>query len=236
MAASMALELSNTDKLAGFKGECGRLGIPIVPPDINRSDVSFAVDEGKVRYALAAIRNVGEGAMAALVAERKRRGPFKSIADLAGRLDGNIINKRLLENLIKAGALDSLDPNRAKLFAGAEAILRFAQHKSSERSSKQVSLFGGEDEGVKLSLSNIPDWRPMEKLSNEFEAIGFYLSAHPLDAYSGTLDALSVKKAKDLPTLTANDCAKPIRMAGTVVAKRERVGKRGNKFLRYNYE
>jgi DNA polymerase III subunit alpha len=230
MAASMALELSNTDKLAGFKGECGRLGIPIVPPDINRSDVSFAVDEGKVRYALAAIRNVGEGAMAALVAERKRRGPFKSIADLAGRLDGNIINKRLLENLIKAGALDSLDPNRAKLFAGAEAILRFAQHKSSERSSKQVSLFGGEDEGVKLSLSNIPDWRPMEKLSNEFEAIGFYLSAHPLDAYSGTLDALSVKKAKDLPTLTANDCAKPIRMAGTVVAKRERVGKRGNKF------
>ncbi len=230
MAASMALELSNTDKLAGFKGECGRLGIPIVPPDINRSDVSFAVEDGRIRYALAAIRNVGEGAMAAVVGERNKRGPFKSISDLAGRLDGNMINKRLLENLIKAGGLDSIDPNRAKLFAGAEPILRFAQHKSSERSSKQVSLFGGDDGGVKLALADIPDWRPMEKLSNEFEAIGFYLSAHPLDAYSGTLDALSVIKAKDLPNLTANDCARPIRMAGTVVAKRERVGKRGNKY------
>jgi len=231
MAASMALELSNTDKLAGFKGECGRLGIPILPPDINRSETSFAVEDGKIRYALAAIRNVGAGAMAALVAERDKRGPFKSVADLAGRLDGNVFNKRLLENLVKAGALDSLDPNRAKLFAGAETILRFTQAKSSERSSKQVSLFGGEaDGGVQLSLSNIPDWRPMEKLSNEFEAIGFYLSAHPLDAYSGTLAAINVKKAKDLPNLTSNDCTHPIRMAGTVVAKRERVGKRGNKY------
>jgi len=230
MAASMALELSNTDKLAGLKGECVRLGIPIVPPDINRSDVSFAVEDSRIRYALAAIRNVGEGAMAAVLAEREKRGPFKSISDLAGRLDGNMINKRLLENLIKAGGLDSIDPNRAKLFAGAETMMRFAQHKSSERSSKQVSLFGGEDGGVKLSLSNIPDWRPMEKLSNEFEAIGFYLSAHPLDAYSGTLASLNVIKAKDLPNLTANECSRPIRMAGTVVAKRERVGKRGNKY------
>ena len=230
MAASMALELSNTDKLAGFKGECGRLGIPILPPDVNRSEVSFAVEDGKIRYALAAVRNVGEGAMAALVAARNKKGPFKSVADFAGRLDGNVVNKRLLENLIKSGALDSLDPNRAKLFAGAETIMRFAQHKSSERSSKQVSLFGGEDNAVKLKLTDIPDWRPMEKLSNEFDAIGFYLSAHPLDAYSGTLEALNVKKAKDLGVLTANDCTHPIRMAGTVVAKRERVGKRGNKY------
>ena len=230
MAATMALELSNTDKLAGSKGECGRLGIPIIPPDVNRSDVSFAVEDGKIRYALAAIRNVGAGAMAALVVARNKKGPFKSISDLAGRLDGNMINKRLLENLIKAGALDSLDPNRAKLFAGAETILRFAQHKSSERSSKQVSLFGGDEGGVKFALSDIPDWRPMEKLANEFDAIGFYLSSHPLDAYSGTLDALQVKKANDIPNLTASDCSRPIRMAGTVVAKRERVGKRGNKY------
>jgi DNA polymerase-3 subunit alpha len=230
MAASMALELGNTDKLAGFKGECGRLGIPILPPDVNRSDVSFTVEDGKIRYALAAIRNVGAGAMAALVAERDKRGPFKSVSDLAVRLDGNMVNKRLLENLVKAGALDSLEANRAKLFAAAETIIRFAQSKSSERASRQVSLFGTEDAAVKLTLPEIPDWRPMEKLSNEFEAIGFYLSAHPLDAYAGTLDALQVKKAKDLPNLTANDCAHPIRMAGTVVAKRERVGKRGNKY------
>ncbi|MDX2142438.1 MAG: DNA polymerase III subunit alpha [Rhodospirillaceae bacterium] len=230
MAASMALELSNTDKLAGFKGECGRLGIPILPPDINFSEVNFSVEKGAIRYALAAVRNVGAGAMKALVEERNRKGPFKSLSDLAGRLDGNAVNKRLLENLVKAGALDSLEPNRAKAFAGAEAIVRFAQAKSSERASKQVSLFGGDDGGAKLTLANVPDWRPMEKLSNEFEAIGFYLSAHPLDAYSGTLEALQTRKAKDLPMLTANDCSHPIRMAGTVVAKRERVGKRGNKY------
>ncbi|MBL8630970.1 MAG: DNA polymerase III subunit alpha [Rhodospirillaceae bacterium] len=230
MAASMALELSNTDKLAGFKGECVRLGIPVLPPDINRSDVSFAVEEGKIRYALAAVRNVGEGAMRAVVAEREKRGPFKSLADFASRLDSNAVNKRLIENLVKAGAFDSIEPNRNKVFAGAEAIIRYAQHKSSERTSKQVSLFGGEDNSVKLVLNNVPDWRPMEKLANEFEAIGFYLSAHPLDAYSGTLDALKVKKATDLPRLTSQDCATPIRMAGTVVAKRERVGKRGNKY------
>ena len=106
----------------------------------------------------------------------------------------------------------------------------FAQHKSSERTSKQVSLFGGEDNSVKLVMNNVPDWRPMEKLSHEFDAIGFYLSAHPLDAYSGTLDALKVKKATDVSRLTPQECSHPIRMAGTVVAKRERVGKRGNKF------
>ncbi|MBL8643917.1 MAG: DNA polymerase III subunit alpha [Rhodospirillaceae bacterium] len=230
MAASMALELSNTDKLAGFKGECTRLGIPILPPDINRSEVSFAVEGGKIRYALAAIRNVGEGAMRALVEERNRRGPYKSLADFASRLDGNAVNKRLIENLVKAGAFDSIEPNRAKVFAGGEAIMRHAQRTSSERTSKQVSLFGGDDSGIKLSLNEVPDWRPMEKLANEFEAIGFYLSAHPLDAYAGTLDALKVKKAVDVPRLTPHDCAKPIRMAGTVVAKRERVGKRGNKY------
>ncbi len=230
MAASMSLDLGNTDKLAGFKGECVRLGIPVLPPDINRSDVRFSVDEGKVRYALAAVRNVGEGAMAAVVAEREKRGPFKSLADFAGRLDGNAVNKRLIENLVKAGAFDSLEPNRNKVFSGAEQIMRFAQHKSSERTSKQVSLFGGEDNSVKLVMNNVPDWRPMEKLSHEFDAIGFYLSAHPLDAYSGTLDALKVKKATDVSRLTPQECSHPIRMAGTVVAKRERVGKRGNKF------
>ncbi|MCB2106330.1 MAG: DNA polymerase III subunit alpha, partial [Rhodobacteraceae bacterium] len=230
MAASMTLDLGNTDKLASFRGECERLAIQILPPDVNTSDTVFSVEKGAIRYALAAVRNVGAGAMNAMVAERAKNGPFKSLADFAGRLDGNVINKRLLENLVKAGALDSLEPNRVRVFAGIEHVLRFAQHKSQERTTTQVSLFGGEDHAVKLTLPDLPDWRPMEKLSNEFEAIGFYLSAHPLDAYSGTLEALKVKKAKDIPHLTANDCAQPLRMAGTVVAKKERVGRKGNKY------
>ncbi len=234
LAASMTLDMHNTDKLAMFRAEVERLGITLLPPDINASDVTFSVEhaEGKkaaIRYALAAVRNVGTGAMEALVKERAK-GPFKNLMDFANRIDGGVINKRLLENLVRAGAFDSLHANRAQLLAGLEGVLRHAQSRASDRVSKQVSLFGAEGPAVKLSLPEIPDWRPMEKLANEFDAIGFYLSAHPLDAYAGTLQALAVVKAKDLPNLTAGDVARPIRMAGTVVSKRERVGKRGNKY------
>ena len=230
MAASMTLDMNNTDKLAFFRSELGRLNITILPPDVNRSDVTFAVEDGAIRYALAAVKNVGVGAMEALVATRERGGPFKNITDFASRVDGAVINKRLLENLVKSGALDSLHPNRAQLFEAVEAILRHAQNKASDRASKQVSLFGADEKTSTLALPNVPDWRPMERLAMEFEAIGFYLSAHPLDAYSGTLESLQVVKAKDLPNLTAKDCTTPIKMAGTVVSKRERIGKRGNKY------
>ena len=231
MAATMTLDMHNTDKLAFFRNELTRLAIPILPPDVNTSDVTFAVEKGSIRYALAAVRNVGVGAMEALVAARTKGGPFKNLTDFAGRLDGSVINKRLLENLVKSGALDSLHANRAQLFESVEGILRYAQSKASDRSSKQVSLFGAEDTASnKLTFPNVPEWRPMEKLANEFEAIGFYLSAHPLDAFSGTLEALQVIKAKDVATLTPQQCATPIKMAGTIVSKRERVGKRGNKY------
>ncbi len=235
MAASMTLDMHNTDKLAAFRAELSRLGIELMPPDINASDVTFTVEldaagKGAIRYALAAVRNVGAGAMEALVKERTKGGPFKSLMDFANRVDGGVINKRLLENLVRAGAFDTLHANRAQLLGGLESILRHAQSRQADRASKQVSLFGGEGPALKLSLPDVPDWRPMEKLSNEFEAIGFYLSAHPLDAYAGTLQALDVIKARDLPTLTAGDVTRPLRMAGTVVSKRERVGKRGNKY------
>jgi DNA polymerase-3 subunit alpha len=230
LAASMTLDMDNTDKLASFRGECTRLGLTVLAPDINASDVEFSVEQGAIRYALAAVRNVGTGAMSALVEERARRGRFRSVADLAQRIDGNVFNKRLLENLVKAGAFDSLEPNRARVFAGIDLILRHAQRNAQDRVSKQVSLFGGGGEADKLTLPQVIDWRPVENLANEFDAVGFYLSAHPLDAYSGTLEALRVRKAKDVPHLTAADCTHPIRMAGTVVAKRERVGKRGNKY------
>jgi DNA polymerase-3 subunit alpha len=230
LAASMTLDMHNTDKLAAFRSELIRLNIQILPPDVNKSEVTFAVENGAIRYALAAVKNVGVGAMEALVAAREKGGPFKNLTDFASRLDGSVINKRLLENLVKAGAIDSIHPNRAQAFEGIEAVLRHAQSKASDRASKQVSLFGADDTSNKLTLPNVPDWRPMERLSQEFEAIGFYLSAHPLDAYAGTLESLKVVKAKDLPSLTAQDCVTPIKMAGTVVSKRERVGKRGNKY------
>jgi DNA polymerase III subunit alpha len=230
MAASMTLDMHNTDKLAAFRSELIRLNIEILPPDINKSEVTFAVEDSAIRYALAAVKNVGVGAMEGLVAARKKDGPFKNLDDVAGRLDGSVVNKRLLENLIRAGAMDCVHDNRAQLFEGVEMLLRHAQHNASERASQQVSLFVGDEAVAKISLPNVPDWRPMERLAEEFNAIGFYLSAHPLDAYAGTLDALRVVKAKDVHALTPEDCAQPVRMAGTVVSKRERVGRRGNRY------
>ena len=230
MAATMTLDMNNTDKLAFFRAELTRLNITILPPDVNASDVTFTVENGAIRYALAAVKNVGVGAMEDLVKARRKGGPFKDLTDFANRLDGGVINKRLLENLVKSGALDSLHENRAQVFEGVETVLRHAQSKVSDRASKQVSLFGADDSSSKITLPNVLDWRRMERLSNECDAIGFYLSSHPLDAFSGTLDSLKVVKAKDVPYLTAQDCAIPIKMAGTFTTKRERVGKRGNKY------
>ena len=230
MAASMTLDMHNTDKLAAFRSELSRMGITILPPDINKSGVTFTVDDGAIRYALAAIKNVGVGAMEDVVTARTKAGPFKDISDFANRMDAGVINKRLLENLVKSGAFDAIHPNRAQLYDGAEIILRHAQAKASDRTSKQVSLFGADDKSSKLSLPTVLDWRKMERLNAEHDAIGFYLSAHPLDAYSGTLESLKVVKAKDLEALTAQDCTKPIKMAGTFASKRERIGKRGNKY------
>ncbi|MGE4064944.1 MAG: DNA polymerase III subunit alpha [Rhodospirillaceae bacterium] len=230
MAASMTLDMHNTDKLADFKTELERLKIKILPPDVNKSEATFGVENGAIRYALAALKNVGAGAMQALVAERKKNGPFKSLGDFAKRLDGSVINKRLLENLVRSGALDGLHANRGQLFAGIEIVLRHAQHNASNRASNQVSLFGADEKADAITLPKINEWRKLEKISQEYEAFGFYLSAHPLDTYSGTLEAMKVIKARDLESLTAEQCAKPIRMAGTLQEKRERVGKRGNKY------
>ena len=141
MAATMSLDMTNTDKLNLFKQEVQRMGIRLLPPDLNKSDVVFAVaaageqNEGAIHYALAAVKNVGREAMAAVVAERAANGPFKDIWDFAGRLDPRQVNKRQVENLARAGAFDGLNPNRAQMLAAAELLLRFAGHAAEERDS-----------------------------------------------------------------------------------------------------
>jgi DNA polymerase III subunit alpha len=193
MAASMTLDLGNTDKLNNFRQELGRLGIALLPPDINRSDVAFAVEtdekSGKpaIRYALAAVKGVGEQAMRELVAERAASGPFKDLFDFALRLDPKTFNRRQFENLVKAGAFEPLNPNRAQSFAAAELLVRQASRAAEEREDGQESLFGAIPESAKWgftarpALPVVPDWAAVERLQNEFEAIGFYLSSHPLD-------------------------------------------------------
>ncbi len=240
-AASMTYELGNTDKLNIFRQELQRLGIALLAPDINRSEAAFAVEEAAgggiaIRYALAALKGVGAAAMASLVAERRARGPFRSLADFAERLDSRILNKRQLESLAAAGAFDALTANRRQVFEAVEQIVRHAGKASEERTSHQTSLFatlageGAAEAAPALALPAVPDWPPMERLKREFDAVGFYLSAHPLDAYGKTLDRLGVIKAADAARRLADGRLSRVRLAGTPIGKQERTSARGNRF------
>jgi DNA polymerase-3 subunit alpha len=234
-AASMTLDMGNADKIGNFQRELERLQIPLLPPDINKSMAEFAVEttpEGKkgVRYALAAIKGVGRDAMIRLAEERKANRAFKDLFDVAERLDQRIINKRLLESLIKAGAFDSLNKNRAQTFAAVEALCRHSQATHEVRASNQNSLFGDDTAQRRPVLPKLPDWSPMEKLQNEFAAIGFYLSSHPLAAYERSLQRLGVSRAADLTALLTRGAPGRIKLAGTVIDRQERTSAKGNRF------
>jgi DNA polymerase-3 subunit alpha len=233
IAASMTCDLGLTDKLGVFKGELERMGYKILPPDINRSGWDFRVEEGPdgrlaVRYALAALKGVGAAAMRDLVAERDKNGPFKSIADFAQRLDNKMVNRRQLESLVKAGAFDSLDTNRAMLFGGIDVILSQASESASERRSGQTNLFGG-GEPQPLAMHTRLDWKPTERLQQEFEAVGFYLSAHPMEAYGRALARLGVIAAANLQRHLNGGGNTRVKLAGVVTGRQERMTSRGTR-------
>ncbi|MGQ9366035.1 DNA polymerase III subunit alpha [Azospirillum sp. A39] len=236
MAASMTLDLGNTDKLNVFRQELTRLGIRLLPPDINRSSAIFGVerlpDGGKaIRYALAAVKGVGLQAMKALVEERDRNGPYKGLFDLARRLDLKTINKRQLENLTCAGAFDGIEANRARVHAALETLIRYAQAEAAERESGIGNLFGGGGGGLtEPNLPSVTDWEPLEKLKHEFQAIGFYLSAHPLDAFARALGRMKVVRSADVAAAVSRGGSTRYKMAGIVVSKKEKTAKSGNRF------
>jgi DNA polymerase-3 subunit alpha len=231
LAACMSLALDNTDKLAALRQEAARLSIAVLPPDINRSGADFTIEPAEgggyaIRYALAAVKRVGRGAMEAL--ERVRASaPFASVADFAARIDPRAINKMQLENLARAGAFDRLDARRAVVFAGAETILRRAQAQAEERDSGQVGLFGDTGQADALALPAAEAWGAFDQASYEAEAIGFHLTAHPLDAYGATLRRLGVVAGSSL----AQEAVRSSRakVAGSVVAIKERTTQKGTR-------
>jgi DNA polymerase III subunit alpha len=231
LAASMSLEMGDTDKLQQFRDEAKRLNVRVAPPSINDSDVDFGVDGDVIHYALAALKNVGSGAMDHLVAERKANGPFASLADFAKRADPRQLNKRAMESLVKAGAFDCFNPNRAQVFAGIETILAFANRTTEEAAAGQNDLFGGSAKTEDaLPLPAAEAWLAADRLKNEFEAVGFYLTGHPLDDYARALARLRVESwSVFLPRLMAEGKAAG-KLAGTVSQKQERRSKKGNKF------
>jgi DNA polymerase-3 subunit alpha len=237
MAASMTLDLGNTDKLNIFRQELVRLKVKLLPPDINRSNPVFRVEvlpdgERAIRYALAAVKGVGMQAMEAIVQERNANGPFRDLFDFARRLDAKVINKRQLENLACAGAFECLNPNRRQVCEGMETLIRYAQTAAAERESGQSSLFGGGG-GAGLKTPDLPkvaDWDNLEKLQYESSAIGFYLSAHPLDGFARPLARLKVVASADLMKRATGGGSTRFAMAGIVMDKKERIAKSGNRF------
>ncbi len=232
MAASMTLDAGNTDKLAVFKQDLDRMGIALLTPDVNRSQALFAVEGESIRYALAALKGVGEQAMRVLVQEREKNGPFKSLQDLAERLEPGTLNRRQLEQLACAGAFDGLEPDRARAHAAAETLLRHAQAREQERQAGQSSLFGGnEGAAEKLIMPSPPPWDPLEKLRNEFESVGFYLSAHPLDSRAAQLERQGVVSAANVEETLAGRGSAMLDMAGVLLRKQVKVSsKSGNKY------
>ena len=229
----MSLAINNTDRLAALKQEAERGSIKILPPDINRSGADFSVErmeDGRlaIRYALAAVKKVGFSAMECVVAARGDTD-FTDVTDFATRVDPRQINKMQIENLVRGGAFDRLDKNRARLFAGAETILRRAQADREEKESGQIGLFGGATSKPEaLRLPDLPDWPPLERLAFEAEAVGFHLTAHPLDAYAQALKRMGVTQSVHVESRAAAGVSR-VKIAGTVVATKERITRTGSR-------
>jgi DNA polymerase-3 subunit alpha len=199
MAALLSNEIHNTDKIGVFVSECHRMGIEILPPDLNASQLRFAPEilqtgVKAIRYGLAAIKNCGEGAMAAAIMDRDANGPFASLDDFSTRLDSKVINKRILENLVKAGALDWTGETRAGMFQRLEQVVASASSAQRDKASGQVSLFDAMDFAAPTPKpaaggAAVPEWDKDERLAHEKELLGFYVTGHPLDKFRGVIDS-----------------------------------------------
>jgi len=233
MAGVMNCDIHLTDKLAIYKREVDNLGIVTVPPCVNRSLATFTVRGGQLVYALGALKNVGVEAMKMIVAARQADGserPFVTLFDFARRVDLKRLGKRPLEMLARAGAFDVLDPNRRRVFDSLDALTAYSAAIHDAASSSQVSLFGDAgDDLPEPRLANPNDWLPVERLAEEHQAVGFYLSGHPLDDYMPALKRKNVLTLAEL-TAAAEQGAMVAKIAGTVSARQERKSARGNRF------
>ena len=196
LAASMTYDMANTDKLSEFRAEAERLGVKVEPPSVNRGGVNFDVDGGTIHYALAALKGVGAQAVEAIVEARGDK-PFQDLADFANRVDPRAINKRVVESLAAAGAFDALEPNRARCLCARGCRSRSrAEPAFGRRLSVRATCFRGAWRSRRADP--VEPWLPSERLQREFDAIGFFLSGHPLDEYKGVLERLKVQRWTDV--------------------------------------
>ncbi len=214
MAALLTIEAANTDKLAMYLGECRELGVPILPPDVNASELRFTVVPEGVRFGLCAVKNVGEGAIQSILAVRQERGRIDSLHTLCEHVDLRLVNKRVLESLIKAGAMDSLSSGnglpaharRARLFAAVDKAIEHGGRQQRDREQGQWNMFGGgsEESEQNVPLPEVPAWTEAQQLAGEKEALGFYMSGHPLDRYAEEMRIFGARRVAELVTSEAD--------------------------------
>ena len=228
-AASMTLDMAQTDKLSDFRREAGKKGIEVVPPCVNRSEVVFAVKDDRIHYGLSAVKGVGR-AMAEHIVEVRGNTPFKDLGDFARRVDPRVLNKRTLETLVNAGAFDALAPRREVAFAAVEAVIGTAQSLTADRSSGQVSMFDSVEEEPFRLPTGVPVWSSTERADRELAAIGFHLSAHPLDAYADLFEKLRVQRWSDFER-AVKDGAGAGRLAGTISSRNDRRTRKGTPMM-----
>ncbi len=229
MAAMMSSEMGNTDKLPPLVRETKRMGIKVLPPDVNESGLRFTPVEGAVRYGLAGIKGVGEGAVEAILAERKENGPFKGLVDFCERIAGGEVNRKTIESLIKCGAFDFTGVARSRLFAGLEKAMAYGAERQKDRAKGQGSLFdmlgdGGGDGGMSLSDQELgegeAEWSAPVQLGFEKELTGFYISGHPLEAFEWTQETYDQGTAESVLALPERT---KVRISGLVDAPAKRI-------------
>jgi DNA polymerase-3 subunit alpha len=233
MAALMTTDMGNQDKIVGYFTECRDLGIKVLGPDVNKSQKNFAVVDGAIRFGLAAIKNVGEGAVESIVEIRNDSGHFKSFFDFCRRVDLHKVNKRMLEGLIKAGAFDSLGAKRSQLMAVLDQAIEDGAAAQKERDLGQTSIFGEElngagheAAGVEPKLPDIPEWDQTQRLKYERELTGFYITAHPLTRYEDTMQALATATTAGLAELSDG---KEVKLCGIIASVKTMLTKKGDR-------
>lgn len=230
MCAVMDFDIANTEKISFYTDEVKKMGFKVLPPNINRSNSLFSVEDGNIRFALAGIKGVGESNMAAIVQERNKNGIYKSLSDFVHRTDIKQINRKQIEQLIKAGAFDCLDKNRGKLFANIDNVLKHMASATELKTSSQTSLFGVQELASEIKLSEKPNWPDLEKLQYEAEAIGFYLSAHPLNVYKDSMERLGIVSFSDATNNMKIGDTLMVNLAGCVQSFQKRISKTGKPF------
>lgn len=222
LTANLSVNKNKTEEISLFLNECRKMGIEILPPDVNKSFVDFSIENGKIRFGLAAIKNVGESAVEEIIKTRQEK-PFEDIYDFCIRVDSKAVNKRAMEGLILAGAFDNLHPNRAYLFENLEEILKYSARKKENISQGLISLFGSADDNLKPVLKEVPQWNSLERMKQEHKVLGFFISGHPLLDYEVVVRSFSNIQFADVAG-TNEETDEEMEFEKGVTAIPERVG------------